>query len=234
MKTINCILIAVSIIISNNTNANTGQLSNGLIFRVKSADKNFITDLSFQQYTPFSVFNNYSESGNFEDYLLAQKAMNDFKSKGIKDAEIIAYFNRSRITMEDAFVLMNNRNSLESEYETSLSLEETDSIIASLRKDDFYFSVEFTLPDGKSVDTFYEMIKDARVSFNSNGSKKYIFGKFYSSQDAIQVQNMFIREGISEIILTAYDADHDHMPLERAIEIEKQVMKERLAELANR
>lgn len=234
MKTIISHFVVVFILISNTTSANISQLSNGLVFRISSNNISVITDNRFQQYIPFTEFNNKAEAGNFSDYLLAQKAINDFNSKGIKDAEIVAYFNQSRISMEDAFTLMNNRNKQESEYETSLSIEETDSIIASIRKDDFYFSVEFTLPDGKSVDAFYEMIKDAQVTFNSNGSKKYIYGKFYSSQDAIQIQNMFIREGISEIVLTAYDADHDRLPVERAIEIEKQVLQERLKELANR
>jgi len=50
----------------------------------------------------------------------------------------------------------------------------------------------------------------------------------------MQVQNMFIREGITEIVLTAFDADHDRMSLERTIEIEKQVLKEHPQELVNR
>ncbi|MFZ5552659.1 MAG: hypothetical protein ACOZCO_06060 [Bacteroidota bacterium] len=235
MKTINRHFIVVVFIVTNNILfAHISSLSSGLVFRISAPKTVVLTDSLLKQYAPVTGLTQTTEAGNFTDYMLALKELNSVKKNGLIEAEIIAYFNHSRISMEDAFSLMNNRNAMEEEYTAELSPEATDSIIASLRKDDFYFSLEFSLPEGKTVEDIYASVRGIQVYFNSGGKNRYIFGKFYSSDDARQVEQLFIREGISEILIISFDAGNGRIPLERAIEMEKQAIGDKLKELAQR
>lgn len=215
-----------TIVLSNN-------LPNGLVFRVIIGDLNEIIETSqFDQYQPINfkeadqVFT--CEVGAFKDFIQAQKAKNEVKASGYQKADLIAYFNNKPVSLDDAFVLMDDQNHIDRKGGVSISEEQMNQMLGEVEKPNFYYTIQVGVFNTQQVNSFFDFPKTFEEKVTNKGNYRYTYGQYYTINDARDAAKMLRENGMENAFITAYD-DVERIPLARAIEMEEKFLFRSLA-----
>ncbi len=204
--------------------------ANGLEFRIKiKMPFTSINVSDLEVYQPVRTHSSYTETGKFDCYLKAMKAQYDIEEKGYTKTEIVAYFNFQKVSLEDAFVLLDNRNEQDfkaSQYQ-AMSLEEMELALQKVQREDFYYTVQIGVYSEKDVNLFFDFPKLIEETVTDKGYYRYTFGKFLSANDVKDVLKMMQEFGFEDAEIIAFD-NLERIPLASAMEKEKRRLDQTL------
>lgn len=226
MKNLNVQSIAILIII---TLTNIALLANGLEYRIKINKSN--ADLSqLEEFKPIRPSEKFTEVGAFTDYLVAMNHQYTVEKLGFSNTEIVAYFNFTQITLEDAFILSDNRNEqdIKSQEKPYMSEADMDAALKSVQNEDFYYTVQIGIFNESNVNSFFDFPRTINETITSKGYYRYTFGKFYTLNDAKDALNMMQENKFKNAEIIAFD-NIERIPLASAAEKEERKLKQSLA-----
>ncbi len=217
---------AIPVLVSANS------LPNGLVFRVIIEDQQTeVNEAMLQDFQPV----NYSktdqiytyELGAYKDFIHVQKAKNEVKELGFQKADIIAYFNNKPVSMDDAFVLMDDQNSVD-KCNVHLSENQIEEMLAEVEKPNFYYTIQVAMFNPDQVDNFFEFPRTIHEKVVSRGHDRYTYGQYYAIGDARSALQLLKDYGLESAFIIAYD-DVERIPLARAIDLEQKYIYDALA-----
>ena len=231
MKTVAITIAMIFALIPSIFSANN--LPNGLVFRVIIDDLDSKIETSeFENYQPVNfkevdqLFT--CEVGAFKDFIQAQRAKNEMKANGYHKADLVAYFNNRSVSLDDAFVLMNNHNAIEEKGGYTVSEEQMDKMLSEVEKPDFFYTIQIGVFNSQQVNNFFDLPQSINERVTNKGNFRYTYGQYYTVDDAKAALGFIKENGIDNAFITAYD-DLDRIPLARAIEMEEKFLTETLA-----
>ncbi len=157
------------------------------------------------------------------------KAQYNLEDMGYSKTIIEAYFNFQKITLEDAFVLLDNRNEQDfnaSQYQ-SMSIEEMELALQKVQREDFYYTVQIGVYTEKDVNLFFDFPKLIQETVTDKGYYIYTFGKFLSANDVKDILKMMQEFGFEDAEIIAFD-NLERIPLASAMEKEKRRLDQTL------
>lgn len=146
--------------------------------------------------------------GVFNSYKQAKTEAANLKHEGYKQVEVVAYFNRASISLEDAMVFSNNQM----KYEDNLSLDGQTISVQELNKIildnagevELSYKIHLGLTAvQKEIPSFDPTIEN-KVIETEQGFYTYRVGSFDSKQSAIQYRKQLVNAGIKEAIVVPY------------------------------
>jgi hypothetical protein len=203
-------------------------------FRVKIFEpKSKFDTQKLENYQPFYVFEQYSEVGYFENYLIAMKAQYELEDLGYPSTEIVAYFKGAPISMDDAFTLLNDQNDSDQQLaQKPLTEAEVELALARVKNYDFYYTVFISIKNDTDVDQFFELPKSYHEMIIENGQNRYAYGQFTSFNNANDILKLVKEYGFSDAEIAAFDS-LERIPVTIAIEKEKELLEQTLALIKN-
>jgi len=212
---------------------NVSILANGLEFRLKTYSS--ISDSSIinnKEFLPIRKAAEFTELGNCKDYIFAMKLQNELEELGISESEIVAYFNHTQITLDDAFAILDNRNGQElaSIDQPYMSEEDMEAALKSVQNEDFYYTVQIGISNENNVNSFFDFPKTIDETITSKGYYRYTFGKFYTMNDAKDALNMMKENKFENAEIIAFD-NLERIPLASATQKEERRLQQSLAYL---
>ena len=201
-------------------------LANGLFFSVKV--NRVLTDNTekLSDYKIVKSTKDYVVAGEYLQYIEAMKAKQEIGKQGFKSIEIIALFNHAIISLSEAFALQDNR--IDQDIKNKgflLSENEMDGLLASVQNQKFFYTVQMGLFSEKNVNSFFDFPKQYDESITSKGNLRYTFGRFTTYNDAKDALLMVKEYGLNDAFVIAFDK-LERIPIDRALVIENQEMKE--------
>jgi len=211
----------------------SNNLPNGLIFRVVVDElESKIETSEFEKYQPinFKVEDQLftCEVGAFKDFIQAQKAKNEVKANGYQKADLVAYFNNKSVSLDDAFVLLDNQNHIDEKGGFSVTEQQIDDLLSEVEKPDFYYTVQIGVFNTQQVNNFFDLPKSINERVTNKGNFRYTYGHYYTVADAKAALGFIKDSGMTNAFITAYD-DVERIPLARAISMEEKFLNESLA-----
>lgn len=197
--------------------------ASGLHFSVKvsTPDKN---NDKIESYTILKQTKEYFITGSFPQYIEAMKFKQEVYDNGFKSVEVVAFFNHSLITVEDAFALMDNRNQQDEENKGFILTEkEIVDLLAEVQDQEFFYTVQMGLFTEENVNDFFDFPKQYDERISAKGSLRYTYGTFKTLSDAKDALKMVQAYGLDEAFVIAFD-NLERIPLSRAIEKEKEAI----------
>jgi hypothetical protein len=226
MKTVNpkSVIILVVIILFS-----VSVFASGLNFRVRvyENDKELVAK-TFQQSHKVLDVNGNLEIGDFENYLEAMKMQYTVEEKGFSKTELVAYFNHVEISLEDAFVLMDNRNQQDEDHVQPMSEMEMDLALRMVQNEDFYYSIQIGVYSEEAVNKFFDFPKQIDETITPKGYYRYSYGRFYTLQDAKDALVMLQDNYFETAFIIAFD-DLERIPITAAIDKEQRLLEESIA-----
>ncbi len=181
----------------------------GLYFQVEVINQQ-VSDKVYQRYQTVEQFalNNSALNyrfGVFAKYATADEEVGFLKSNGI-DAYVVAYFNKARITLEEAIVLATDQ----SKYETGLYVENKEITVKDLNN--------LIYEKGKDMEVTYrvyfgtftkqEPLPDFDVRFTfqvtPEGFYSYVSQDFKTRSEAINFRKEAVKKGVVEAYVVPY------------------------------
>lgn len=198
----------------------TASIANGLYFSVKVAVSESNQKEKIEGYVVLKQTKDYLITGLFPQYIEAMKAKQNIEASGHKSIEILAFFNHTLISIEDAFSLMDNRNEQDEKNGGHLlSVQEIDEMLANVEGDEFFYTVQMGLFTEKNINDFFEMPEQSNEKVNTKGSLRYTYGNYKTYNEAKEVLTTIKEQGLEDAFIIAFDS-FDRIPIERALEKE--------------
>lgn len=204
----------------------TAMFANGVHFSLKISKNT--NRVMIAKYAPINIEEESYVIGEFEDYLLVMKASLDLKKKGVDSTEIIAFFHSNPISIDDAFVILDNKNDQDKRISHSLSSEDMDNMLANVQNHEFFFTIQMGVFNEKNANAFFNFPKSFDERITPKGFYRYTYGEFRTLQDAKDALKMVKEYGLDHVIIIAYD-DMARIPLARAIEKQQRMLDDVLA-----
>lgn len=203
----------------------------GLEFKIRidNPDKQLVIG-QLQDNFPLRFYDEYADVGSFEDYLMAMKNQYEIESNGFENTSIVAFFNLQQITLDDAFVLLDNRNDQDQQSETYMSESQMDLALKMVQNEEFYYAIQIGIFSEESVNKFFEFPKAIDESITPKGYYRYTYGKFKTLQDAKDALVMLQENYFESAFIIAFD-ELERIPLASAIEKEKRLLEESIAQV---
>lgn len=227
MKTLDLKAIIIFVIISL---MNLVIFANGLEFRIKiNQPFTSINVDDLENHQPVRTQSSATTVGKYDCYLKAMKAQYEIEELGYSKTVIEAYFNYRKISIEDAFVLLDNRNEQDfkaSQYH-SMSLENMELALQNVQREDFYYTVQIGVYSEKDVNLFFDFPKLIQETVTDKGYYRYTFGKFIAVNDVNDVLKMMQEFGFEDAEIIAFD-NLERIPLASAMEKEKRRLDQSL------
>lgn len=206
-------------------------LANGLEFRLKTTVS--ITDSNISKSSEFMPIRNapeFTELGSCSDYIIAMKLQNKIETLGVCHSEIVAYFNHTQISLDDAFAILDNRNAQElaSIDQPYMSEEDMEIALKRVQNEYFYYTIQIGIFDETNVNSFFDFPKTIDETITSKGYYRYTFGKFYTMNDAKDALNMMRENNFQNAEIIAFD-NLERIPLASAVQKEERRLQQSLA-----
>lgn len=148
--------------------------------------------------------------GEFDSYMQALKVSNEFYHRGYDQSEVVAFFNRVSIPLEDAFTLMDNRNVEEAElYGETLAFEveefndNLDRVTVDSEMESIYYTVQIGAFSNEKEDEIFE-IEGVIVEHELGDLFTYSCGEYSSYEEALDACVNIKFAGIKDAFVTAY------------------------------
>lgn len=185
---------------------NAESLPFGLIFRVAVPGSEEVTEKSINEYGPVSIKSERSEYGIWNDYLRACKAKLGLIALGYEAAEIIAYFNKHEVSLPDAFLILDNRNSFEEEKTATISIQEMDSLVNIAEHKFYAFSLCVNKNDKVNCERLSKLSVNLQERKDASGQTLLSFGNFNSVEEAKTYSELLKSFGVQNVRMIAWDA----------------------------
>lgn len=232
MKTTVLLSVLIALLFPTFLFANT--LPSGLVFRVKVDQLD--APLESHHFIKYAPISNSNEEGNFScelgaytNFLRAQKANNELKEAGFDAVELTAYFNNRPVSMDEAFVLLDDQNHIDEANLPSVTEEKVDEMLATVEKPDFHYTIQMGVYNEQQVNLFFDFPKTINEKVTDRGHFRYTYGIYYTLQDAKDALGMIQDNGIDNAYIIAYD-NVERIPLARAIQMEEKFLFDSLAD----
>jgi hypothetical protein len=161
-----------------------------------------------------------------KDYILTCRNRNEMEEKGIQ-SEVKAYFNDEEITMDDAYVMMNNRNIQEAKEYAEYSRSRIKEIMNEYAGVNLFYSITVSMANDKNI--LSEYTKEYVHTMKENGKTELLnIGKFITFTDVKSIYDELIEKGISNISITASEFGKD-IPVSNAVGKEQYYLEQLLA-----
>ncbi len=231
MKTIDLKSVLILLVISL---FSISILSNGLSFRVRiyDADKDAVVKQFESSYKIFRT-TTHCEVGDFENYLLAMKLQYVLEEKGYTQNELVAYFNHVEIPLDDAYVLLDNKNQQDEKMIAPMSEAEMELALTMVQNEEFYYSIQIGVFSEEAVNRFFEFPKKVDESITPKGYYRYTYGRFYTLQDAKDALKMLQEDYFETAFIVAFDS-LERIPLTAAMDKEKRLLEESIAAVSEK
>lgn len=160
-------------------------------------------------------------TGVFNDYESARNEKNKIVQLGIEDAFVVSYMNGKRLSTDEANKILTQGN-VKKASEASVRLPESSSIATTSKNIIFKIQVgayEKQVPTNV-VSSLLKIasMKDFEQKVNDKGVTIYTVGKFEKYEDAQQMKNVVVNDGVKDAFVTAYQ-DGKVIPVEEALKI---------------
>lgn len=203
--------------------------ANGLEFRIRAydPDKQMVSEdltKSFKIHYHEGVI----EFGEFDNYLFAMKSQYILEEMGFKSTTIVAYFNYVEISLDDAFVLLDNRNEQDQKMTEPMSVAEMDLALRMVQNENFYYSIQIGVYSEEAVNMFFDFPKTIDESITQKGYYRYTYGKFNTLQDAKDALVMLQENYFEKAFVIAFD-ELERIPITAALEKEQRLLEESIA-----
>lgn len=200
--------------------------ANGVHFSLKVSN-----DITLEKLNNYSPIKNQQESllvGEFDDYLLAMKARIELNKKGVDSTEIVAFFHKNQVSLDDAFTLLDNQIEQDKRISHSLSTQEMETMLANVQNHEFFYTIQMGVYNEKNANAFFNFPKAFDERITTKGFYRYTYGEFKTLQDAKDALRMVKKYDMDNVIIIAYD-NMARIPLARAIEKEGKMLEDALA-----
>lgn len=193
------------------------ELPGGLIFRIQT-EKNdsLLSENDLSVFAPIHHNSENREMGLYTDFIRAQKAKNQLREKGFRQLEIVAYFNKNKISIDDAFLILNNKNASDEKTNASTTNRQIDSLLALRCPQFIHYTIAIQFNDAESVNRFFELGKCMNLSVHTAGPQLCVMGQFESIAEAEKVMQLLSEKGFTSITLAARNQNGDAVSLDRA------------------
>ncbi len=215
-----------STILSNN-------LPNGIIFRIKvEREKADINASKICDFEPINISKEKNlfvyEIGAFSDFIRAQKAKNVIREMGNDSLEIIVYYNNRLISMDDAFLLMANRNESDRKGEVNWSDKQIDMVLSKIVNPDIYYTVQIGIFKNPKDPSFFSCPITIEEHITDVGEYRYTCGKYFTFKEAKAVCKAIRLHGLSTAFISAYNKE-SRIPMEQASIMEEMLFQDGIA-----
>lgn len=161
-----------------------------------------------------------------KDYILACKNNNDLLDKGVK-TEVKAFFNSEEISMDDAYVMMNNKNMQEAQEYAEYSRQRINDIIRENENINMFYSITISMKNDQEILKSYT--DQYSYALKTNGDQEMIvFGKFVTFQDVKMIYDELTQSGAINISITASEFGNE-IPVSNAVGKEQHYLQQLLA-----
>ena len=131
------------------------------------------------------------------DYLRAMKDKYTITGNTGNEATIQAFYKNEKISLDDAFSLMNNYNN----YDVVIS--STDNEVPN----DFYYALEVLTSDKQSLLDYIKQCPELETQISQKDENIFTIGKIKSRTKALEVQNKLNRAGLKNCVVVAYEGN---------------------------
>jgi hypothetical protein len=161
-----------------------------------------------------------------KDYILTCRHRNELEEKGI-EVEVKAYFNSEEISMEDAYVMMNNKNIQEAKEYAEYSRNRIKEIMDEYADVNMFYSITVSLENDKEL--LSEYTSQFVHTLKENGQIELLnIGKFITFTDVKAIYDELIQKGVSNISITASEFGKE-IPVSNAVGKEQYYLEQLLA-----
>ncbi len=129
------------------------------------------------------------------DYLRAMKDKQVVTENTMNDAWIIAFFLGKKISLDDAFSIMNNYN----EHDASTTMSVT------APPNDFYYAIEVLTNADQSLIDYIKQCPELEKQINQKDENIFTIGKITSHAKALAFQDKLITAGLKNCVVVAYE-----------------------------
>jgi hypothetical protein len=201
MKTMKAIMVFMLLITST-----AGAAVNNLIFRLEVELKVRPNIDDFEQFQPSEGNLDKGEkvlAGKYEEYLLAMKAKYGFAKISSNPAVIVAFFNNEKVTLDEAFAIINNENVTDEAVINRPDTATTTQMIENMRSE-IKFKFEFYADQEHTLNMLLEKHPEWAGTVVAMENNKFLVGSFTNHDEALAMQNQLDKEGFKRNILVAY------------------------------
>jgi hypothetical protein len=126
------------------------------------------------------------------DYLRAMKDKHVVTENTQNEAWIIAFFLGKKISLDDAFSIMNNYN----EYDASLTMNTS-------VPNDFYYAIEVLTNENQSLRDYIQQCPELEKQISQKDEKIFTIGKITSHAKALAYQDKLVAAGLKNCVVVA-------------------------------
>ena len=193
----------------------------GLLFRIDIG--NFPAPIAQEQLSGFDYMItekadgmlNY-RVGEFKDFLRAERARNDLKKRGFVGAETTAYFNDIEISMDDAFVMLDNRNAVDEAAYLGSAAMPVPELNRRLDAAETYFVVQVgVFSEAHDVESF-DLPFEVQQIENDGGKFKYASSEYTDLKEVRSAKEAARANGVKDAFIVAY-RDGKRIPMAEAV-----------------
>ena len=142
--------------------------------------------------------------GEFENYLYAQRATNELKNRGFENSTVSASFNETSISMDDAFVLLENQNQADAEKYNEVYTMSVEDLNKKLDVATTFYVVQIGVFSKKKNTDAYDLPFRVDEVITEKGTYKYQSHEFKSLEDAREAQKLALKNGIEGAFVATY------------------------------
>jgi len=224
MKTI-FVLFAIAIG-SASANASLTEKFTGLHFIITIDEVQLTSHEEFKNQVCDTLNENEYALFKSKDYILACRNKNLYEEKGVQ-AEVKAFFNDEEITMDDAYVMMNNRNVQEGIAYAEKSRQRLQKIIEESNNVAMHYSITVSMENDSTLLQAY--CKEYVYTIKDAGNNDLlVIGKFITFTDVKAVYDEITAKGINNISITASEFGKE-IPVSSAVGKEQEYLQQLLA-----
>jgi hypothetical protein len=129
------------------------------------------------------------------DYLRAMKDKQVVTQNTMNEAWIVAFFLGKKVSLDDAFSIMNNYN----EYDASVTM----SLPAP--PNDFYYAIEVLTNEDQSLLDYIKQCPELEKQISQKDENIFTIGKITSHAKALAFQDKLISAGLKNCVVVAYE-----------------------------
>lgn len=146
--------------------------------------------------------------GAFSVYKDAKSDAQVLRDQGYAGVEVVAFFNRTRLTLQEAMVLCNDQVAYEDEFSLGGLTISTEELNRLLFERSGGLTLDFKVHLGLYLEPAVLPIQNEQVSVELQetdmGFYTYVIGNFATKQEAIAFRKKLLDRGVAEAVVVPY------------------------------
>lgn len=136
--------------------------------------------------------------GKHNDYLRAMKDKHIITGNTTNKAEVVAFFGIQKISLEDAFALLNNYNI----YETATGQPLTDN-----KNTNFHYSIELLTSETQNLQAYLKVCPELEKMVVQKDENIFLIGHLTSYNKVVALQEKLVAAGLKNNVIVAYEGN---------------------------